>query len=40
MKALALPRRPRAGEDLRGIYWHDEPKRLATLYEYNRMTSP
>ena len=37
MKALALPRRPRPGEDLREIYWHDEPKRLATLYEYNRI---
>jgi DNA polymerase bacteriophage-type len=37
MKALAMPRRPRPGEDLRKIYWHDEPKRLATLYEYNRI---
>jgi hypothetical protein len=36
MKALAMPRQPRPGEDPRGIYWHDDPKRLATLYEYNR----
>jgi DNA polymerase len=37
MKLLAQPRRPRKGEDPTQIYWHDDPKLLATLYEYNRI---
>jgi hypothetical protein len=37
MKKLAAPRKPRKGEDPTGIYWHDDPKDLATLEEYNRI---
>jgi DNA polymerase len=35
MKKLALPRKPNIGEPP-GLYWHDTPNELATLYEYNR----
>lgn len=38
MKKLALPRKPRKGEDPTKIYWHDDdPKLFETLYEYNRI---
>jgi DNA polymerase len=37
MKKLAAPRKPRKGEDPTGIYWHDDPKDIATLEEYNRI---
>jgi DNA polymerase len=37
MRSLAMPRKPRAGEDPTQIYWHNTPERLATLYEYNRI---
>ena len=37
MKQLAQPRKPRKGEDPSKTYWHDDPKLLATLYEYNRI---
>src|SRR5262245_61832787 len=36
MKKLAMPRKPRKGEPP-GLYWHDTPQQLATLYEYNRI---
>ena len=37
IKLLAAPRKPRKDEDPTRIYWHDEPERLAILYEYNRI---
>jgi DNA polymerase len=37
MKTLATPRKARKGEDPTQVYWNDEPERLATLYEYNRI---
>src|SRR5262249_25968908 len=37
MKLLALPRKPRRGEDPTQIYWNDTPERLEVLYEYNRI---
>jgi DNA polymerase len=37
MKSLAQPRKPRKGEDPTKIYWRDDSKLLATLYEYNRV---
>src|SRR5262249_12488345 len=37
MKILALPRKPRKGEDPTQIYWRDEPHLLAVLYEHNRI---
>jgi DNA polymerase len=37
MKLLAQPRKPRKGEDPTQTYWHDTPKNLAILYEYNRI---
>ena len=37
MKQLAQPRKPRKGEDPSKTYWRDDPKLLATLYEYNRV---
>src|SRR5262249_10539387 len=36
MKKLAKPRKPRPGEDPTKIYWHDDPKLLATLKLYNQ----
>jgi DNA polymerase len=36
MKEMARPRKPRAGEDPNGIYWHDEPEKLERLYAYCR----
>src|SRR5262249_53716631 len=36
MKKLAKPRQPRPGEDPTKIYWHDDPKLLATLKIYNQ----
>lgn len=37
MKKLAQPRKPRKGEDPTKIYWHDDPKDVETLEEYNRI---
>ena len=34
MHQMAKPRRLRQGEDPAGIYWWDDPERLARLYEY------
>jgi DNA polymerase bacteriophage-type len=36
MQQMARPRKPRAGEDPNGIYWHDEPEKLEKLYAYCR----
>src|SRR5215471_3023390 len=36
MKKLAKPRKPRPGEDPTKIYWHDDPKLIATLKAYNQ----
>ena len=36
MKKLAKPRKPRPGEDPTKIYWHDDPKLIATLKIYNQ----
>jgi hypothetical protein len=37
MKLLAKPRKPRPGEDPTKVYWNDDPKLLALLYEHNRI---
>ena len=37
MKKLARPRKPRPGEDPSKIYWHDDPKLIATLKLYNQI---
>jgi DNA polymerase bacteriophage-type len=34
MKLMARPRKPRAGENPGGIYWHDEPEKVQRLCEY------
>src|SRR6516165_3552771 len=34
MLQMARPRKPRPGEDPTGLYWHDEPEKLARLCEY------
>src|SRR5262249_659870 len=34
MLAMSRPRKPRKGEDPKGIYWHDDPERLERLYAY------
>ena len=35
MQQMARPRKPRAGEDPNGIYWHDDdPEKLERLYAY------
>src|SRR5262249_46799924 len=36
MKKLAKARKPRLGEDPTKIYWHDDPKLIATLKLYNQ----
>jgi DNA polymerase len=36
MQQMARPRKPRAGEDPNGIYWHDEPEKLERLCAYAR----
>jgi DNA polymerase bacteriophage-type len=36
MRTMARPRKPRAGEDPAGIYWHDNPEKLERLYSYCR----
>jgi DNA polymerase len=36
MLQMAKPRRPRKGEDPAGLYWHDDPDRLARLHAYGR----
>jgi DNA polymerase len=36
MLQMARPRKPRAGEDPNGIYWHDEPEKVERLYAYCR----
>jgi DNA polymerase len=36
MRLMARPRKPRAGEDPNGLYWHDDPEKLARLDEYCR----
>ena len=36
MQQMARPRKPRAGEDPAGIYWHDDPEKLERLYAYCR----
>jgi DNA polymerase len=33
---MSLPRRPRKDQDPAGIYWFDDPERLARLYSYCR----
>jgi hypothetical protein len=37
VKLLAMPRKPRRGEDPTKIYWHDEPELLAVLHRHNRI---
>jgi DNA polymerase len=34
MLMMSKPRKPRKGEDPNGIYWFEDPDRLARLYEY------
>jgi DNA polymerase len=34
MRKMARPRKPRAGEDPNGLYWHDEPENQARLQKY------
>ena len=34
MLQMSKPRRPRKDEDPAGVYWHNDPERLATLYTY------
>jgi DNA polymerase len=34
MLQMARPRKPRAGEDPNGIYWHDEPEKVERLGAY------
>src|SRR6516164_343432 len=34
MRKMARPRKPRAGEDPNGLYWHDEPENQARLQQY------
>jgi len=34
MRKMALPRKPRAGEDPNGTYWFDDPERRTRLGEY------
>jgi DNA polymerase bacteriophage-type len=36
MLQMAKPRKPRAGEDSRGIYWNQDPERIRHLQEYCR----
>ena len=36
MLQMAMPRSPRQDEDPEGLYWFDDPERLAKLYEYNK----
>jgi DNA polymerase len=36
MKQMARPRKPRAGEDPAGIYWHEDHEKLEQLYAYCR----
>jgi DNA polymerase len=36
MQQMARPRKPRAGEDPNGIYWHDDQEKLEGLYAYCR----
>jgi DNA polymerase len=36
MRLMSRPRKPRAGEDPVGIYWHDDPEKLERLYAYCR----
>jgi DNA polymerase bacteriophage-type len=36
MKQMARPRKPRAGEDPAGIYWHDDHEKLEALHAYCR----
>jgi DNA polymerase bacteriophage-type len=36
MRQMAKPRKPHAGEDPAGVYWHDEPERREKLYAYCR----
>src|SRR4029453_197659 len=35
MLAMSRPRKPRKGEDPKGIYWHTDPERLERLYYYS-----
>jgi Protein of unknown function (DUF3987) len=37
MKLLAQPRKPRNGEDPSQIYWHDDPKQVQILHDYNHI---
>ena len=34
MRKMARPRKPRAGEDPNGLYWHDEPENQTRLQQY------
>jgi DNA polymerase len=34
MRDMAKPRKPRKGEDPNGVYWHDEPEKIARLGQY------
>lgn len=36
MLQLSKPRKPRKGEDPNGLYWWDDPEKIARLYEYCR----
>jgi DNA polymerase bacteriophage-type len=36
MLQMAMPRPPRQDEDPEGLYWSDDPERLAKLFEYNK----
>jgi DNA polymerase len=34
MRMMAKPRKPRSGEDPSGVYWHDDPEKIARLSNY------
>ena len=36
MRLMSRPRKPRAGENPQGLYWHDDPQKLEQLYAYCR----
>jgi DNA polymerase len=36
MRLMSRSRKPRAGEDSNGIYWHDDPEKFERLYAYCR----
>jgi DNA polymerase bacteriophage-type len=36
MRQMARPRKPRAGENPNGVYWHGDPEKFERLYAYCR----